>query len=232
MDTKEIIPSDYEQQVRQLLDSKKSPVIYINGVKTIALWTKSGFKPYVEVAERERILYERIKSKEIESFEMLASEPGEVQDVAYWQVRICIDGHLFIGSSQIHIRDAKPDSADAKDCIGNAETSAYGRALGHANLGTFGSLASYDEMRQAGFTSNLPVVEEISPEVQALQARFKAVYGATSKWSEYKKFLKLTRNGAIILDSNLTPKQLETIDKALQQKEQELKAKEAGGSNG
>lgn len=229
----QLIPADYEQQVQALKQKNLPLVLYIGGVKTLALWTKNGYRPYVEVAERVRLLHQKIKDKEIVSYEMLASEPGEILGVAYWQVRICIKwveaetGSLYVGSNRVHLSGAASGSADDKDCIANAETSALGRALGAAGLGTIDGLASYDEMRQAGFTSNSPetnVVEEVDSEIEKLRERYKAI-GGKGDLTPLKKFLKITHNGAVILDKNMTPEHKAAIDKY-------LTSKEAGGSNG
>ena len=131
---------------------KKAPERIVNGIKTRII----GGKDYVEVSERIRIAHQ------VEDFEMISSAPLKIGERWVWQVSVNFSGKLFIGSAEIHL-DALPPSADAKDPFACAETSALGRALGFAGMGTVDSIAGYDEIStrsQAGIEARQPVIVE------------------------------------------------------------------------
>ena len=113
----------------------------VNGVKTRLLHNKD----YVEVAERTRILHELRKAGEIKEFEMVESEPREIVGRVYWRVSARIDGKLYIGDAEVKL-DAPKNTPDGTNPFECAETSAFGRMLAFAGLGTVESLASYDEI--------------------------------------------------------------------------------------
>lgn len=120
----------------------------VNGVKTRVLHNKD----YVEVAERVRIVHE-LKKK----VEMIESAPFQVLDRWIWRVVIKVDDQPYIGNAEVKLNAPKntPDGTNPFEC---AETSALGRALAFAGLGTVESIASYDEIaRSQPFTA---VVEE------------------------------------------------------------------------
>lgn len=222
-----MIPADYQQQVKRLSDAKQSLYVNIGGIKTLAFWSDSAkkWKPYVEVEERQRILYEKLKNKELQSFVMTESVGYEIGDKACWKVVIEIDGVQYIGSADIFWNSKAPCAI--------AETSAFGRALGHANLGTIEGLAcSADEMQAAGFRSGPPretriIDEEPSPEIKAimlqeLEQKCVKLYG-TGKFETVKSRLKITSSNAA-----MTMAELEQIDKALAAREKQVsKAKVA-----
>lgn len=105
-------------------------------------------KQYITVAERVRILHEMRKSGEIKDFEMVESTPFEIAGQAYWRVSARIDGKFYIGSAEIKLNAAKgtPDGTNPISC---AETSAFGRMLAFAGLGTVDSIASWDDVCRA-----------------------------------------------------------------------------------
>lgn len=120
----------------------------VNGVKTRVLHNKD----YVEVAERVRIVHE-LKKK----VEMVESTPFQVLDRWIWRVVIRVDDCPYIGNAEVKLNAQKntPDGTNPFEC---AETSALGRALAFAGLGTVESIASYDEIaRSQPFTA---VVEQ------------------------------------------------------------------------
>lgn len=108
----------------------------VNGVKTRVLHNKD----YVEVAERIRIVHE-LKKK----VEMVESAPFQVLDRWVWRVVIKVDDLPYIGNAEVKLNAPKntPDGTNPFEC---AETSAIGRALAFAGLGTVESIASYDEI--------------------------------------------------------------------------------------
>src|SRR6266849_5879947 len=97
-------------------------------------------KPYTLIAERVRLAH-----AERESFEMVSSGPLQVGPMWVWQVVILVDGKKFIGTSEIKF-DAPKNSADGTNPVACAETSAVGRALGMAGLGSVESIASAEEV--------------------------------------------------------------------------------------
>lgn len=98
-------------------------------------------KPYVEVAERVR----QVHSQDIE-FQVLESEPLEIVGRVIWRVTISVAGKIYKGSAEAKLTNAVPRSADDTNPFECAETSALGRALAFAGLGTVDGIASYDEI--------------------------------------------------------------------------------------
>ena len=108
----------------------------VNGIKTRVLHGKD----YVEVAERVRIAHgSEHQFEQVETLHFAIAER--------WFVRcsIMVDGKLFIGTAEIKFTAPKntPDGTNPYEC---AETSALGRALAFAGLGTVESIASFDEV--------------------------------------------------------------------------------------
>src|SRR6266702_3101461 len=136
----------------------------VNGVNTRLLHNKD----YVEVNERVRILHALRKSGEIKEFEMLKSEPFEIAGRLVWIVSAKVDGMLYIGNAEVKL-DAPKNSPDGTNPFECAETSAFGRMLAFAGLGTVESIASYDEvMRGQPFTA---VIEEPKNGNKVVEAR-------------------------------------------------------------
>lgn len=121
----------------------------VNGINTRVLHNKD----YVEVNERVNILHRLRKSGEIKDFEMVESQPYQFGDRLVWRVSARIDGKLYIGNAEAKM-DAPKNSPDGTNPFECAETSAFGRMLAFAGLGTVESIASYDEiMRGQPFTA-------------------------------------------------------------------------------
>lgn len=124
----------------------QAPERVVNGVKTRILHNKD----YVEVAERLRIVH-ALEQAEEKSFEMVESAPFEMAGRVLWKVVIKFNNRLFIGNAEAKM-DAPKNSPDGTNPFECAETSAMGRALAFAGLGTLDSIASYDEIaRQQPF---------------------------------------------------------------------------------
>lgn len=123
----------------------------VGGIKTRLLHNKD----YVEVAERIRIAH-----AVEDDFEMVEDHVVEIGGRLLWRVVIRVKGKIYMGHAEVKIDAPKntPDGTNPYEC---AETSAIGRALAFAGLGTIESIASYDEMARS-----LPVVS-----VQPAQAR-------------------------------------------------------------
>ncbi len=111
----------------------------VNGVNTRVLHNKD----YVEVAERVRIVHALEKK-----FEMVESAPYTVADRWLWKVVVRVDDTQHIGTAEVKLNAPQntPDGTNPFEC---AETSALGRALGFAGLGTVQSIASYDEIARS-----------------------------------------------------------------------------------
>lgn len=121
----------------------------VNGVTTRVLHNKD----YVEVSERVRILHELRKAGEIKEFEMVESEPREIGARIVWRCSALIDNKLYIGNAEVK-QDAPKNTPDGTNPFECAETSAFGRMLAFAGLGTVESIASYDEvMRGQAFVA-------------------------------------------------------------------------------
>jgi hypothetical protein len=109
----------------------------IMAVKTISY---KG-KPYVEVAERVKQVHSLNQE-----FQVLESEPLEIVGRVVWRVTISVNGKIYKGSAEAKLTNAVPRSADETNPFECAETSALGRALAFAGLGTVDGIASYDEI--------------------------------------------------------------------------------------
>src|SRR5258708_3839338 len=160
----------------------------VNGIKTRVLHGKD----YVEVAERLRILHDLKKE-----FEVIESQPYQVADRWVWRVVALIDEKRYVGNAEVKL-NAPKGTVDATNPFENAETSALGRLLAFAGLGTVESIASFDEVYRAISLEQggRPVIEaapasrqlpqpeadETSvPTVKALQDRCAALCG-TGYW--------------------------------------------------
>ena len=108
----------------------------VNGIKTRVLHGKD----YVEVAERVRIAH----SSE-HQFEQVETTHFAIAERWFVRCSITVDGKLYIGTAEIKFTAPKntPDGTNPFEC---AETSALGRALAFAGLGTVESIASFDEV--------------------------------------------------------------------------------------
>jgi hypothetical protein len=126
-------------------------------------------RAYVTVAERVRILHEMRKAGELQDFEMVESQPFEIAGQPYWRVSARIDGKLYIGNAEIKLNAAK-NSPDGTNPIACAETSAFGRMLAFAGLGTIDSIASADEVVQT-----LSDAAQTQPDGKLLPAQFNAL---------------------------------------------------------
>ncbi len=133
----------------------------VNGVKTRVLHGKD----YVEVAERVRLVH-----SQKHEFEVMESVPFPVAERLVWRCIIKFDGKQYIGSAEVKLSAPKntPDGTNPFEC---AETSAIGRALAFAGLGTVESIASFDEVMrsqpgvtviEAAHTPQLPPAQEAS----------------------------------------------------------------------
>lgn len=110
----------------------------VNGIKTRLLHGKD----YVEVAERVRQVHDQKRA-----FEVVESEPYTLGDRTLWKVIILVDEKKYKGNAEVKLSaKSGPDSTNPFEC---AETSALGRALAFAGLGTVESIASFDEVARA-----------------------------------------------------------------------------------
>lgn len=100
-------------------------------------------KMYVTVAERVNMAHEKKAD-----FQIVESTPLQLADRILWRVVIQIAGKQFIGHAECKMNAPKnlPDGTNPFEC---AETSALGRALGFAGLGSVESIASAEEVIQA-----------------------------------------------------------------------------------
>jgi len=99
-------------------------------------------KPYIQVAGRVSLAHDD------GSFSMLSSETFSVNARWFVQVTITVKDKQYIGTSEIKF-DAPKNSADGTNPVSCAETSATGRALGMAGIGSVDSIASADEVLRA-----------------------------------------------------------------------------------
>jgi hypothetical protein len=130
----------------------------VNGIKTRVLHGKD----YVEVAERVRIAH----SGDIQ-FEQVSTEQFSIESRWFVRCVILVNNKHFIGTAEIKFTAPKntPDGTNPMEC---AETSALGRALAFAGLGTVESIASFDEVYRVesieeAEMSGRPVVEAAKP---------------------------------------------------------------------
>jgi hypothetical protein len=117
-------------------------------------------KNYVEVAERVRLVHDQKRE-----FELIESEPFSVADRWLWRVKILVDGKAYKGNAEVKLNAPKntPDGTNPFEC---AETSALGRALAFAGLGTVESIASFDEVYRAMQTQEASQ-QAVRPNIQA-----------------------------------------------------------------
>ncbi len=127
-------------------------------------------RAYVDVAERVRLVH-----AERESFEMVESKPVQVGPMTVWQVTIKVNGAQFIGTAEIKF-DASPKTADGTNPVACAETSAVGRALGMAGLGSLESIASADEVIRA--IAEQESRSDDQPQDETINAASKPLYNA------------------------------------------------------
>lgn len=133
----------------------------VNGIKTRVLHGKD----YVEVSERIHQVYEQKRVLII-----LQSEPVEVAGRWLWRAVITVDGNQFIGNAEIKF-DAPKNSPDGTNPFECAETSAMGRALAWAGLGSVESIASFDEVARSQPYTIAPVAQSV---VEATPVRIAA----------------------------------------------------------
>lgn len=115
----------------------------VGGIKTRLLHNKD----YVEVSERVRIAH-----AVEDDFEMVEDQVIEISGRLLWRSVIRVKGKVYMGHAEVKL-DAPKNSPDGTNPFECAETSAIGRALAFAGLGTVESIASYDEIARA-----LPIV--------------------------------------------------------------------------
>jgi hypothetical protein len=134
----------------------------VNGIKTRVLHGKD----YVEVSERVRIVHQVE-----EDFEQVETVHFSIADRWFVRCVIKVGGKQYIGTAEIKLNAPKntPDGTNPFEC---AETSALGRALAFAGLGTVDSIASYDEVaRGKPFTQIIEqsnrVIEASKPQTEA-----------------------------------------------------------------
>lgn len=130
-------------------------------------------KPYVQVAERVRLVHEQKRE-----FEVLDSTFQEIAGRVLCKVVIMVDGKRYTGSAEAKIHNAIPKSADDTNPLECAETSALGRALAFAGLGTVDGIASYDEVARGVPTSELE--ESITDKLNRLYGKAKRAGKCTS----------------------------------------------------
>lgn len=200
----------------------------VNGINTRNLHGKD----YVEVNERTRILHELRKSGEIKEFEMVESEPREVGARLVWRCSALIDNKLYIGNAEVKL-DAPKNTPDGTNPFECAETSAFGRMLAFAGLGTIESIASYDEvMRGQPFVAVIeqaqprvveaskqrqiaqpqttviedkpPVDQSVIDDLRELMPRAKAL-GIAKDYKSFYEWISIKLNKPILSAANLTP---------------------------
>lgn len=165
----------------------------VNGITTRVLHNRD----YVEVNERVRILHELRKSGEITDFEMVESDAHQIADRWVWRVSARINGKLYIGNAEAKM-DAPKNSPDGTNPFECAETSAFGRMLAFAGLGTVESIASYDEIARGKSFETRPVQEQRVVEAGNAQKQLPSGNGSLSdlikRAKERAKQLDLAHN--------------------------------------
>jgi len=138
-------------------------------------------KQYVTVAERVRLVH-----AEREAFEVVESMPIEVAGRWLWRAVIRVDERQYIGTAEVKLNAAKnlPDGTNPFEC---AETSAIGRALGFAGLGSVESIASAEEVIQA--IAEQESRSDNQPKDETIKAVSKPLYNAALQAKQ--KALKL-----------------------------------------
>ena len=211
----------------------------VNGIKTRVLHGKD----YVEVQERVRIAHG--SEHQFEQAETVHFSIGD-----RWFVRcvIKVDGKQFIGTAEIKFLAPKntPDGTNPFEC---AETSALGRALAFAGLGTVESIASFDEVYRVNAIEQAemggrPVVEAASqpaqlpapqenrhsdiPTIRELQARCNKLFGIGHWQAMIQKVLKVPED-ALIRESDLTPEDRLNVKKYMDYVESTKQASAGAG---
>lgn len=100
-------------------------------------------KEYVTVSER----VEAALSAET-SYQMVSAETFSLMERWFYRVTLLVGERQYIGTAEIKF-NASASSADGKNPIECAETSAVGRALGFAGFGVVDGIASADEMARS-----------------------------------------------------------------------------------
>lgn len=190
----------------------------VNGVTTRVLHGKD----YVEVNERVRILHELRKAGEIKEFEMVESEPREIGARIVWRCSALIDNKLYIGNAEVK-QDAPKNTPDGTNPFECAETSAFGRMLAFAGLGTIESIASYDEVMRGQAFAEAGKSPAQLPQAQPMN--FNQVYNKglrLGKWTKetFPSVASGILNGYPINKESvnkLTTAQLQALDAAIEQ---------------
>lgn len=193
----------------------------VNGITTRVLFGKD----YVEVAERLRIVHELKKE-----FEVIESQPIQFADRCIWRVIIKFDGKQYVGNAEAKLTNAQKGSPDASNPFECAETSALGRALAFAGLGTVESIASYEEIaRSQPFVAVIEQpqgrVVEAAPQKQIETPAYREVYLAGGKkhlWSNpsgFYAFASAVLNMAVNADNVrlLDSEQIKELAQAIEQ---------------
>jgi hypothetical protein len=174
-----------------------------NVIKTIDIRGKA----YVEVAERVRLVHEQKRA-----FEVVESEPFQIGDRTLWRVTILVDDRKYKGSAEVKLNAPKstPDGQCPFEC---AETSALGRALAFAGLGTVESIASFEEVARAittqESTSAAAPMALQNKALQDLLSKSKATAQRLGVAWEEEKALVL---GKPVADGSLTAQQIGQIN--------------------
>jgi hypothetical protein len=115
-------------------------------------------KPYTLIAERVRLAHETR-----ETFEIVESKPIQIAERWVWQSTIRVNGTQYIGTAEVKLNAPKnlPDGTNPFEC---AETSAVGRALGFAGLGSVESIASAEEVIMAQAEQSRPARPSVDPD--------------------------------------------------------------------
>lgn len=100
-------------------------------------------KEYVTVSER----VEAALSAET-SYQMVSAETFSLMERWFYRVTLLVGERRYIGTAEIKF-NASASSADGKNPIECAETSAVGRALGFAGFGVMDGIASADELMRS-----------------------------------------------------------------------------------
>ncbi len=127
-------------------------------------------KPYVEVKERVRAVHEM----EV-PFEVLEVDFQTILDRVICKVKIRLNGSIYCGSAEAKVHNAVATSADATNPFECAETSAVGRALAFAGVGSVDGIASLDEIirgvapERQGFAASQETAERQPKKVVGIQ---------------------------------------------------------------